>query len=108
MEQEELKCFEELKAEYSNLETSEERKSILIELMQENLKKRIGGGPTVMKCLDLMEHSVDSDNVEDLYAIDGYLRAKRSEEVMGVLSETARTEVLKKNKYGPNNPYPGH
>ena len=35
MEQEELKCFEELKAEYSNLETSEERKSILIELMQE-------------------------------------------------------------------------
>lgn len=99
--------FNDYRREFSLGNATEVRKTELIKLMQENLKKRIGNGPTVM-ILNSMEHSVDSDKVEDLYAIDGYLRAKRSEEVMGVLSETARTEALKKNKYGPNNPYPGH
>ena len=100
--------FNDYRREFSLDNATEVRKTELIKLMQENLKKRIGDGPSFIICLDLLEHSVDSDNVEDLYTIDGYLREKRSEEVMGVLSETARTEALKKNKYGPNNPYPGH
>ena len=106
MEQEELKQFDMYKSEYSSPKTTGERKQELIKLMRENLKRRRGEESSVMVCLDAKEHSVDSNCIEDLYAIDTYLREQNSKRERDEFSEMVRTEALKNNKYGPDNPYP--
>lgn len=107
MSSEELKTFEELKAEFSKPETNDHRKKELITLMQENLKKRCGKDCGTIKCLDNKEYSLDSDNPSDLFAIDAKLRAEDFSARNDLFSEKARTAVLEHNKYGPNNPYTG-
>ena len=98
------KQFDEYKNEYSRKGTTEDRKKELIGLMQENLKNR-GEYKTVF-CINDQEFSVDSKNVEDLYAIDGFLRQEESQKEMSASAEMARQKALSNNKYEPNNPYP--
>ena len=98
------KQFDEYKNEYSRKGTTEDRKKELIGLMQENLKNR-GEYQTVF-CINDQEFSIDSKNVEDLYAIDGFLRQEESQKEMSASAEMARQKALSNNKYGPNNPYP--
>lgn len=68
------KQFNEYKAEFSFVGTTAERKKELIALMQANLRDRCGNVGKTFVCLDGKEHSLGSDNVEDLYAIDGFFK----------------------------------
>lgn len=98
--------FSTYKSEYSCLETTDERKAELLKLMQEDLKSRSHQEGNVFVCLDGVEHSVDSKNVEDLYAIDGLINFEDTREQQSSINDKARMQTQKTNKYGPNNPYP--
>lgn len=100
------KQFQKYKGEYSQENTTEDRKTKLISLMQENLRQRLGKGRSSLVCHDEKEHSVESENVSDLYAIDGELNLKNSSAKMNKDSDTIRGGSLSGNKYNPNNPYP--
>lgn len=97
--------FDKYKAEYSSVETTNERKNELLGLMQENLRGRIGQGDSTVVCLDGQEYSIDSVNVEDLYAIDGFLRSEKRSNQLSAIGDIARLQTLGRNNYGPNNPY---
>ena len=81
--------FDAYKAEYSQKDTKEERKSELISLMQNNLKERSGKDHGTIDCFG-SEHSLDSTNVEDLYTIDGALNAEYSKKRLTEAAEIAR------------------
>lgn len=98
--------FQEYKREYSLINTTKERKKELISLMRENLRQRLGEGPSSLLCLDREEYSVDSESVSDLYALDGMLNQIDSSAKMNKVSDTMRKESLSRNKYNPGNPYP--
>lgn len=98
--------FQEYKREYSLINTTKERKKELISLMRENLRQRLGEGPSSLLCLDREEYSVDSENVSDLYAIDEMLNHKNSSAEMAKVSNMIRKESLSRNKHNPGNPYP--
>lgn len=98
--------FQEYKREYSLINTTKERKKELISLMRENLRQRLGEGPSSLLCLDREEYSVDSENVSDLYAIDGMLNQIDSSAKMNKVSDTMHKESLSRNKYNPGNPCP--
>lgn len=100
------KQFQEYKGEYSQENTTEDRKTELISLMRENLRQRLGEGRSSLPCRDGKEHSVESENVSDLYAIDGELNLRNSSAKMNKNSDTIRGELLSGNKYNPDNPYP--
>ena len=97
--------FNEYKAEYSRIETTEERKSELIVLMQSNLKNRSSQEGCTVDCLDGREYSLDSKNVEHLYAIDAFLRFEKRKNQQSAISDTVRQQAQNRNNYGPNNPY---
>ncbi len=97
--------FKELKAEYSRKETTESRKKELVKLMQENLKQRCGQDGGTIKCLDGKNYSIDSNDVIELYAIDSYLNELERKKKVDKISEIARKDAEKNNKYGPQNPY---
>lgn len=100
------KQFDDYKAEFSSKEATDERKKDLIMSMQENLKRRCGKDCTAIACLDGKEHSLTSDNIEDLYAIDGVLSAEASKDEMTESANCARKDITNLNKYGPTNSYP--
>lgn len=100
--------FDEYKAEYSRVETTDERKNELIVLMQGNLKRRWGHDNRTISCLDGQDHSLDSENVKDLYAIDGFLKSEEKRNQMSAMCDRARQETQDRNIYGPNNPYPNY
>ena len=104
---EEEKIFEEYKREYSLPETEESRKTELLKLMQENLKQRCGKDGGTIKCLDEKNYSLDSDEESELSIIDSYLRELKRKKERDDISEKARTDAEKNNKYGPKNPYTG-
>lgn len=103
---EEQKSFEELKAEYHLTTTTESRKKELIKLMQEDLKQRCGEDCDTVECLDGKDYPLDSDNVSELYAINGTLKETKTRKERDEISETTRAEALSKNNYSPSNPYP--
>ena len=82
--------FCEYKAEYSDKNTKEERKKKLIQMMQTNLKERCGKDCGYIKGLDGKDYSLTSDNVKELYAIDGALNAETSKTKMTENSDIAR------------------
>lgn len=92
--------FQQLKAEYSK--NVSERNEI-IRRMRENLKQRTS--EIVIKGLDGKEHQIESNNVEDLYAIDGALIAQDSAEKITKGGEVMRDAMEQNNKYNPSNPY---
>lgn len=100
------KQFDEYKAELARRDTNKERKEKLIALMQENLKERCEHYNGSIVCLDGQEHSLDSENVEDLYAIDGFLRSDEKRTQQSVTGNIKRQQAQSVNKYGPDNPYP--
>ena len=97
--------FDEYKAEFSRVDTTNERRNELIVLMQEDLRERIGQSDSTVVCLDRQKHSIDSVNVEDLYAIDGFLRSEEGRNQLSAMGDIARLQNLGRNNYGPNNPY---
>lgn len=98
--------FAEYKAEYSNKSTTRERQQELINLMQQDLKERNNTGQEIINCLDGKEHSINSNSVNDLYAIDGALRSNDSSQKMDAIANVKREVASNHNKYGPDNPYP--
>lgn len=98
--------FNEIKLEYSSIETTQERKNELITLMQDNLKERSGKTSGKISCLDGNDYSLDSDNAEHLYAIDGVLRAEKIKKHMSENSANALGKAQSQNKYDANHPYP--
>lgn len=94
--------FQQLKADYTNNKV--ERMDI-IRKMQENLKKRTN--LSIITGLDGKEYQMNSDNVEDLYAIDGALSALESSERITDTGNVLRKNMGLGNKYGPSNPYNG-
>ena len=98
--------FDNYKAEYSNIETKEERKKELIPFMQANLQKRSGKDEGCIMCIDGKEYSLTSDNVEDLYAIHGTLIAESSQNKVTEVADESREVANERNKYGPDNIYP--
>lgn len=98
--------FNDYKAEYSDKDTKEERRKELIPLMQVNLQERSGKDIGYIKCIDGKEHSLTSDNVEDLYDIDGTLNAEFSKKIMTDVADNARKDANENNQYGPANTYP--
>lgn len=105
MENKGQEIFKELKAEYARKETTESRKKELVKLMQENLKQRCGQDGGTIKCLDGKNYSIDSNDVIELYAIDSYLNELERKKKVDKISEIARKDAEKNNKYGPQNPY---
>lgn len=99
--------FCDLKAEYSNLETSVGRKEELILLMRKNLMQRNKNGEESIVCLDGETYSFNSDNVEDLYAIDAKFNGDVTTAQMSETSKCTLSELQGRNHYGPNNPYTG-
>lgn len=97
--------FDEYKAEYSNFRTRQERKNELIALMQENLKERCGLDICTIACLDEHEYSIESENVEDLYVIDGFLRSEEGRIQLSAIGDIERQQAQDRNKYDPYNPY---
>lgn len=110
MEKEEFrrskKQFDDFKAEYSCRKTTDERKKALIPLMQMNLKERCGKDSGTIVCDDGREHSLTSNNVEDLFAIDGALNAEASKNKLTETADISRKESFEQNKYGPDKTYP--
>lgn len=100
--------FDEYKAEYSHSGTTIERKDELIRLIQENLKERCGNSDVAIGCLDGQEYSLDSKNIEHLYAIDGILRSEKRRNQLSEMGNIARLQAQSRNNYGPNNPYPNN
>ena len=98
--------FNSFKVEYSNKDMKEERRKVLITLMQENLKKRCGKDGGFIECLDGKEHSLTSENVEDLYAIDGSLNADACKNELTEAADFARKDADERNQYGPTKTYP--
>lgn len=98
--------FDKYKNEYSCENTTDERKNELIRLMRENLKKRCKS--ETICCLDNQVYSVDSINVEHLYAIDVFLRFEENKHNLSTIGEIIRQQAQNENKYGPNNPYPSN
>ena len=98
--------FNDYKAEYSDKETKEERRKVLIPLMQTNLKERCGKDCGSIMCIDGNEHSLTSDNVEDLYAIDGTLNVEVVKNKVTEFANKARKGANEINQYGPVNTYP--
>jgi len=94
------KEFETLKQRYS--ENSEERMAIITD-MQNNLKKRTI--QKTIKALDGKLYNVNSGNVEELYAIDGFLRSKETSDKNNAIAENNRERLLSTNKYSKENPY---
>lgn len=97
--------FDELKSEYSNPKTIESRKKELIMQMQENLRTRRMDDRTSIKCLNGNECSFDSNNVEDLYAIDAKLNYDADNKLRQIGSDIYRSLQTSKNNYNKNNPY---
>lgn len=99
------KQFNELKANYSMQGISDEDKRSLVVEMQNNLKGRLGQEISSCFGLDEKMHYLDSENVEDLYAIDGALRAQKKEFENLHKSAIFHESATKQNKYSPSNPY---
>jgi len=98
--------FQKYKSEYHQQTTTSDRKEQLISLMQENLKARLGGKSDSVLCLDGRYHSICSDKVEELYAIDAKLNNVASSDKMSSIADTFRRQSTSPNTYGPENPYP--
>lgn len=93
--------FQDLKNKYTN--NMNECKNLIVQ-MQKNLKKRTPNN--TVKCLDGKEYQIDSNNVEELYAIDGALSAKESSETMTQVGNNICRQMERYNKYTPSHPYP--
>lgn len=102
----EQKNFEEFREEYSLNKTSKSRKMELIKLMRENLKKRCDNNNENIMCLDGNEHSLESENVSELYAIDSALKYAQNSKENNEISDSIREAMLSQNKYTPDSPYP--
>lgn len=102
---EEQKDFDEYKREFSLPQTTKSRKNELIKLMQENLKQRCDKENGTVKCLNGKEYSLDSENVSELYAIDGAMKESKNREKRDEASQKARAEAESRNRYNPDNPY---
>lgn len=100
--------FDEYKAEFSRLETTAERKNELIVLMQANLRERNNQDNRIFVCLDGQEYSIDSENVEHLYAINGLFRYQERENQLSAIGNRGRLQAQNRNNYDPNNPYPNN
>lgn len=98
--------FQIYRNEYFLSNTTEERKEELRTLMRENLKLRCGSNSNVN--IESKEISLDSDNVEDLLAIDGFLNKSASTNLMTELGNSSRFEAQSQNRYSPTNPYPNN
>lgn len=98
--------FDGYKGEFSSPKTTDERKVELISLMRTNLKERSKQNSGFVDCLDGQKHSLDSNEVTDLYAIDGALKYKQKAEQRELLSEKIRNTQLERNLYDKDNPYP--
>lgn len=96
--------FNQHYSEYFLEKTQEYRKQELVELMQKNLKDRLGTDNTVVG-LDGKEYSVSSENVGDLLAIHRKLISDVSMNTISEIGERKRKDAEDTNKYGPNNPY---
>ena len=94
--------FDELKREYSLTKTTESRRTMLLKLMQENLKKRSGKERGTVMCLDGKECSLESDIVSELYAIDSALKESNNKLKRDEISKKARNKAISQNKYRPN------
>ena len=99
--------FEDLKAEYSNRNTTEIRKKELIAQMQDNLSARRIDDSTTIKCLNGIEYSFESNNVVDLYAIDAKLKYDANNKSRQINSDIIRSLQTSKNTYNKSNPYSG-
>ena len=92
------KKFSEYKAQYgSHPENSDE----LIELMQENLKKRTDKSD--VNVADGSTLSIETSNIEELYKIDATLRNENIQKEMRDLSK----KMTSRNKYTKDHPYNG-
>lgn len=98
------KLFDKYRNEFSRMETTNERRHELIGLMRENIRKRCEG--RISFNIEGQVYSIDSDKVEHLYAIDGFLKQEGSRKEMSAVAETERQRAHEKNKYGPTHPYP--
>lgn len=96
--------FKKLYSEYFSEKTRGYRKQELVELMQQNLRERLGTDKTVVG-LEGKEYSVSSENVSDLLAIHRKLINDVSMNTISEIGEKKRKEAEDTNSYGPNNPY---
>lgn len=99
--------FQNYKRVYALETTPEITKQHLLQLMKTNIKQRFGQEQDVIT-IDGQEYSINSDNVEDLYAIDGFLSYEESKNQMLAIGDRARQQAQDRNNYGPNNPYPNN
>ena len=92
--------FQQLKADYSN---NRKEHDDIIHKMQTNLKKRTN--KTNILCLDGKTYQINSDKVEDLYAIDGILSAEAPSQNMTNIGNDSRERMEQVNKYSSSNLY---
>ena len=74
--------------------------------MQNNLKSRSVNYSRNMLCVDGKEYSIDSENAEELYVIEGFLKYEGCKNQVSAIGERKIQDAQRENKYGPNNPYP--
>lgn len=99
--------FQNYKRVYALETTPETTKQHLLQLMKINIKQRFGQEQDVIT-INGQEYSLNSDNVEELYAIDGFLSSEECRNQMSAMCNRARQEAQDRNIYGPNNPYPNN
>lgn len=97
--------FDRLKGEYSSKTTTEERRSEIKNQMCENLKKRNNNSNIFPNGIILDKENL---KVEDLYMIDGELNRKAASDRMTECAQSAREQLLRMNRFSPDNPYPNN
>lgn len=102
--------FNELKNEYHNSNTSNERKTELFQEMKECLI-RINGNNDQYEfkrnhSSGMIKQIRQCTNPSELYDIMGDISASLSSNKLTEFAEHARTRQMEQNKYDKNNPYP--
>lgn len=102
--------FNELKNEYHNSNTTNERKTELFQEMKEYLI-RINGNNDQYEfkrnhSSGMIKQIRQCTNPSELYDIMGDISASLSSNKLTEFAEHARTRQMEQNKYDKNNPYP--
>lgn len=97
------KDFSFLKDEYSSETTPDERKREILNKMYENLIRRNNGSKEFANVGTLEKTNLD---INILYALDGLLNQEATSNKMTETSDSVRAQLLGKNRFSPENPYP--
>ena len=98
--------FDELKAEYLDGNTSEERKNELIPAMQDSLRMQCRNNCEDFTCIKKRICSATTDNVDSFKDIYDELVTEAYGLMREKLAEITRKKQTARNKYNENNKYP--